>query len=113
MKTFKNQAAQGDVLITRIDSLPEGLKKVTPESDGTYIITHSETGHNHVMDSSDINFYMDAANDFVGYLEVVRPTELRHLRSFDTHESLKVEKGLYKINRQRERIPEGFRKAAD
>ena len=48
MKTFQKQAAQGDLFIRRIDSLPEGVKSATAES-GAYIVAHSETGHHHVV----------------------------------------------------------------
>jgi hypothetical protein len=44
---------------------------------------------------------------------VNKDTELKHLRSFDTHESLSIPEGLYRINRQREYTPEGYRRAAD
>ena len=47
------------------------------------------------------------------FLVVKEPTEINHLRSFDTHETLLVSPGNYHIRRQREYIHEGFRKAAD
>jgi hypothetical protein len=112
MRTFKNQAAQGDMLITKIDKLPEGLKPMETEG-GNYVLAHSETGHHHVVTPSDVDAF-EAANDpFVMYLVVNKDTELKHLRSFDTHESLSIPEGLYRINRQREYTPEGYRRAAD
>ena len=112
MKTFKNQSRQGDALITRVESIPEGLEPMKPEG-GNYIVAHSETGHHHVLPTQDVEVY-EAANDpFVLYLVVNNETELKHLRSFDTHEALKVPPGTYRINRQREHTPEGFRRAAD
>lgn len=116
MKTFKNCAAQGDVLITRIQSLPENAVKVQRTSD-TYVVAHSETGHHHVLDSNKVDFYHamndDSVNEFVSYLKVNEDVELRHLRGFDTHESISIGEGLYRLNHQREYTPEGFRKAAD
>ena len=47
------------------------------------------------------------------FLMVKEPTEINHLRSFDTHETLLVPPGNYVIKRQREYTPEGFRRAAD
>ncbi len=112
MKTFQNQAAQGDMLITRVESLPEGLTEAEAVH-GEHVIAHSETGHNHVISEDGVSVF-EAANDpFVLYLKVDNTTELRHLRSFDTHESLKIAPGLYRVNRQREYTPEGFRRAAD
>lgn len=112
MKVFQNQAAQGDMLITRIEQMPEGLTEAKAKN-GYYIIAHSETGHNHVIAQEGVSVF-EAANDpFVLYLKVDNTAELRHLRSFDTHESLKINPGLYRVNRQREYTPEGFRRAAD
>lgn len=112
MKTFTNQAAQGDLLITRVDAIPQGLEPMKAEH-GDYVVAHSETGHHHVLPEGDVNVFQAANDDFVLYLVVNNETELKHLRSFDTHESLKVPPGMYRINRQREYTPEGFRRAAD
>lgn len=111
MNTFTNQAAQGDLLITRIEALPEGLVKT--EAKGNYIVAHSETGHHHVMSTEHCDFY-EAANDpFALWVVVNEPTTLLHERSFDTHAPIEVGEGIYRINRQREYTPEGFRRAAD
>lgn len=102
MKVIDRQAAQGDVLFTRIDALPEGVKAVKAEENGEHIVTHSETGHHHVMDSEHVNLF-EAANDpFVMYLVVDEPTNLRHLRDVDTHETINFPPGTYRVNRQRE-----------
>ena len=111
MITFNKQAAQGDLLITKIDSIPASTTLCTHSGD--YTVAHSETGHNHVMDSAHVDFYTAANNPFVLYLAVKNETPIRHLRSFDTHKALSVPPGLYRINRQREYIAEGFRKAQD
>lgn len=113
-KTFKNQCAQGDMLIRRIDTLPEGLKEV-PLEDGKHILTHSETGHHHsVKPQQGVKFYANDNDPFIAYL-VVDNTEcfVEHERSFDTHETIKVGDGVYEIRRQREYTPEGFRRAID
>lgn len=112
MITFKRQGAQGDLLITKIDALPENIKKeIKKEKD--YIVTHSETGHNHVMSDNHVDFYTSANDEFVLYGVVKKQTDLRHLRGFDTHETITVNPGIYRFNRQREYTPEGFRRAAD
>ena len=112
MNTFKNIAAQGDVYIRRIDKLPENAVKTMPEN-GVYIVTHSETGHHHVMDAEAITMY-SLPDDIMNCLLVVeQPTALRHLREFDTHEPIMFTEGVYHVRRQREYTPEGFRKAQD
>ena len=112
MKTFVNQAAQGDCLFTRVDDIPAGFVcETVVEPD--YVVAHSETGHNHVMASKDIDFYTAANDPLCMYIVVKNETPVRHLRSFDTHSPIMVPPGKYRINRQRESIPEGFRKAQD
>lgn len=48
MKTFTNCAAQGDLMIRRIDKMPANATPVAAER-GAFIVAHSETGHNHVI----------------------------------------------------------------
>lgn len=112
MKTFKTQAAQGDVLIARITALPEGVIRVAPEGDDL-VIAHSETGHNHVMDAATAEMYRLPEEIYECFLVVRTPTLLRHLRGFDTHEPILHEPGVYRVRRQREHTPEGWRRAAD
>ena len=119
MKTFKNMAAQGDFIILRIKELPDNLVKVDPV-EGKIVVAHSETGHDHVMvleRSDTVRAYKDKDTSEVDlyemFFEVDEPTRIEHLRSFDTHESLQVPAGKFMIKRQREYVPEGFRRAAD
>lgn len=114
MKTFIKQAAQGDVLITRIDKLPEGLSE-TRSQDGKFIIAHSETGHHHtVAEVPGVQFF-SGKDPTIAYLEVIDSVEvtLEHERTFDTHESLLLKGGTYEIRRQQEYTPEGWRRVAD
>lgn len=113
MKTFDKFAAQGDMMLIRIDALPSDAKEV-PAANGRHTLTHSETGHDHVvMDRPGIRFF-SAMDEFRAYLVVENePAELQHLRSFDTHESIEIKPGIYEVRRQREYTPEGFRRAAD
>lgn len=117
MKTFKNMAAQGELLFVRVDSMPDNVVPASVEH-GQYVVGHSETGHHHVLEADGVEMFHVAANDdsidpFVSYLKVSKPVELRHLRSFDTHEALGFVPGIYRINRQREYTSEGFRRAID
>ena len=112
MKTFQTRAAQGDVYIERINKLPGGLTRVEA-AEGKLIIAHSETGHNHVMDARDVEMYRLPEEIYECFLVVKEPTALEHLRSFDTHEPIMHEPGIYRVRRQREYVPEGWRPAAD
>ena len=112
MKTFKNHCAQGDVFISRITALPDGTERVEPEN-GVVVVTHSETGHHHVMDAEHVTMRRLPDSIMDCLLVVDEPTELRHLRNFDTHESILFDKGTYRVRRQREYTPEGFRRVED
>lgn len=116
MKTFKNMAAQGDCLIMRVSELPEGLVPVAPDGN-FHVIAHSETGHNHVIERDKAEVFKDEKTKEVDLYElfmvVKEETPLTHLRSFDTHEPILLAPGVYKVRRQREYTPEGFRRAAD
>lgn len=117
MKTFINRAAQGDLYIRRVDSIPAGLKKMAVEN-GRYIVAHSETSHHHVIEARPNVIVFDTEDPLVSYLQVIEATDametvIEHLRSFDTHEALSVPPGNYEIRRQRENAPEGWRRAAD
>lgn len=114
VKTFKNVAAQGDVMFIRVDVLPEGLIPVKAEN-GYIIVTHSETSHHHVIaDRPGVEMFQDAMDLFRSWLVIKDiPAEIEHLRSFDTHETIRFEPGIYEVRRQQEYSPEGWRRAAD
>jgi hypothetical protein len=111
VRTFKNICAQGDVFIRRIDALPDGLRKIEPEN-GKIIVTHSETGHHHVMDADDVEMFQ-GPDLLTAFLLVRKATRLEHLRPHDTHEAIAFSPGKYEVRRQREYVPQGFRRVAD
>ena len=110
--TFDDACAQGDIHITRIPELPKGVNPVKPDG-GSVLVTHSETGHHHVMDAAGVTMFADETNPLVCYLYVEQPTALQHLRPFDTHAPILFAPGAYEVRRQREYIPEGFRRVED
>lgn len=119
MKTFEKFAAQGDVFFERIDpaDLPDGLETVDPEN-GKNVIAHSETGHNHTMvaerEQVKTKLYRLPEEMYEFFLVVKGGAAvLEHERSFDTHEAIQFSPGAYRIRRQREYTPEGYRAAAD
>lgn len=113
MKTIANRPVfQGDVMILRIDTLPDTATPAVATA-GKHIIAHSETGHHHVVDAGLADRFIDQMNSFISYLNVAEDVELRHLRSFDTHEPILLTPGAYIVRQQREYIAEGFRRAAD
>lgn len=117
MKTFTDRAAQGDLLLRRIDKLPANAKAVAAER-GAFIVAHSETGHNHIIkERPNVKLYT-TGDPLVTYLEVIDATEktealLEHLRGHDTHETIVIPPGVFELRRQREYTPEGWRRVED
>jgi hypothetical protein len=113
MRTFKTVCAQGDIYIRRVDSLPANAVEAMPEN-GMHIVTHSETGHHHVMTADRVKMFTipDSIMDIFLVVEEDN-TALQHLRPHDTHETIGFSKGTYHVRRQREYVPEGFRRVED
>ena len=121
MKEINNIAAQGDVIIRRVGAIPKGHSRV--ERKGPIIVSHSETGHHHVVTSEGIDLYepdvKSAENSLVCFLQMgvdVCNFDVEHLRSYDTHETLRF-KGkpgdVFEVRRQREHTPQGWRRVQD
>lgn len=131
MKTFNKIAAQGDVYLYKLPISPEKARDLLRANrlessgekteKGEIIVTHSETGHHHVVDG-DCAVLLRPSEKHLGTLRVEapelfsgdlpmsitdqllimdRPEELAHLRDYDTHESLGLEGGaVYLVRRQ-------------
>lgn len=123
MKNVQTQAAQGDILVRRVKSIPSTAVAVSLPADGRHVVAHSETGHHHVVegevrylrtvDTGDRDDTGPTAG-MVAYLEVLSEhADVVHLRDFDTHETLRLPAGLWEIRRQREWAPEGWRRVED
>ena len=115
--TFVNCAAQGDLMLRRIDKLPAGVKPLAAEK-GVFVVAHSETGHNHVIDATPQVQWYGTDDPMVSYLEVIEATDaaetlLRHLRGHDTHKTIVIPPGVFELRRQREYTPEGWRRVED
>ena len=111
MKSFNTQAAQGDVLVTRITALPRDAKQLG-KSGEFHIVGHSETGHHHAVPTTAARLYT-SDTPLVLFLVVTQPTALYHQREWDQHEELELLEGMYEIRNQREHAPEGWRKVQD
>jgi len=108
----RQPVAQGDVMLVPIIAIPEDAKLLAAEN-GQHIITHSETGHHHVvLEREDVRHY-SGMDIFTGFLSLDRPALLEHLRTVHQHETIALEPGAYVIKRQRQPAPEGWRRAID
>ena len=109
--THRTIAAQGDILLTALDALPEGLTRRTgPEA---AIVAHSETGHHHVARALGLEVWDDPADPLTCYLRSSEPIDIVHLRDHDTHAPITMRAGVVRVRRQREWTPEGWRRVED
>jgi len=106
-------AAQGDVLFRRIEAMPGAV--VEQPTAGRIVVAHSETGHDHVVDDPAVALFEKIDRDpMICYLRVDGDfADVRHLRAYDTHQTLRLARGLWEVRRQREWAPEGWRRVAD
>ncbi|MBF0523361.1 MAG: hypothetical protein HQL24_09955 [Candidatus Omnitrophica bacterium] len=91
---------QGDLLIVRVEAIPIASKK----KDNLILAEGEATGHNHALDSGEVY-----EKDGVLYFRADTTTRLNH----PEHKQLLFEKGTYKVIRQREYEPAGWRNVAD
>lgn len=114
MKICRVAAAQGDVVIIKVSAIPDTAKPAIPVR-GRWVVTHSESGHDHVIDRPKAEMYEAADDSFVAWIKTVEQgAEIVHERAHDTHETIVLEpNSVYEVRRQREYTPEGFRRAQD
>lgn len=118
MKIINNIAAQGDLIIRRVKALPENTKIV--EESKSIVVAHSETGHNHVAvcEKKMTRFEVpgDALKSYLKAGDDVDHFDVEHMRSFDTHETLRFlcnPGDVFEVRRQREWTPEGWKRVED
>jgi len=127
MKTFQNQARQGDVVLKRIEKLPAGVVPVKRESKRV-VLAHGEvTGHAHAISDKHVRQFRaaDGAPTLDGagmklraggglpaqtFLVVDdKPCMLKH----EEHEAIEIQPGVYRVTRQREYVEGEIRNVAD
>jgi len=113
-----DQQRQGECLFIKVDQFNDNdadYEVVKPEGQ-RLIVAHSESGHHHVIDisrSKQADLLINKTNNLMGRLVLGDDAEVEHLRSFDTHETIKLPPGKYVLRYRREYTPEGLRRVAD
>jgi TATA-binding protein-associated factor Taf7 len=85
----------GDVLLTRVDSLPVG--KEIPH-DGEFVVAHGETGHRHRIQVKEKEDMKVVNVNGVIYMSLTIPAPLMH----EEHKTIEIPKGIYRIGNERE-----------
>jgi hypothetical protein len=122
MKNFKNEAAQGELHVERVDSLPDGVELRDGERDnnGDWIVGHSESGHHHVVEARLARLLENPRDPDTCYLvcEADSPYfELVHRKPHSeddpAHAPLRSEPGIFRVTRQSEVINRQRRRVMD
>jgi hypothetical protein len=92
---------QGDVLFTKIEELPEGLKA----RKSRVIVEGEATGHHHSLVDGRV---LEDAQGYL-FLAVLKATQVVH----QEHHAITLEPGFYRVTRQREYSPEAIRTVID
>lgn len=111
----QNIGAHGEITFIRVDALPDDFISDAAQN-GEFIVAHSETGHHHVLDADGVEYMADKEDALVAWARIQREhgAPLKHKRANDTHRTLTIAPGLYKIRHARERDLAGeVRRVAD
>ena len=90
---YKQEAVQGDVIITLIKELPEGLRKVKRKNDRLILAEGEHTGHAHAIDALDAELWEDPKNKEL-YLRVTDEVRVTH----QEHKPVAIAEGIYKVS---------------
>lgn len=105
-------AAQGDLLVVRVEALPVSAKEEA--HNGKVVVAHSETGHHHVAEMMDGKLFRVPGEPLTCYLQIAGSgAEVVHNRPWDTHASLSLPAGIWMMRNQSEYSPEGMRRVTD
>lgn len=98
---------QGDVLLIKVDNLPEQATVARPDEEHRIVLAYGEvTGHAHALSTAHAVLFQSGADR---YIEAKHGAALVH----EEHSTIELEPGMYKVVRQREYIPESWRTVAD
>lgn len=98
---------QGDVLVERVESIPDGVQPVAREI-GRVVLAHGEvTGHAHAIKNRCATFF--ESDTGARFLSLDKPCDLEH----EEHSTITLPPGTYRVVRQQEYSPQAIRNVAD
>lgn len=89
---FKRRSIRhGELLLKAVDELPQDAKEIFIGKE--FVCAHSETGHHHLAVGNVTVFESNG----VQFLRANSPSLLKHLKTFDRHETKTIFEGTYQI----------------
>lgn len=83
----------GEVIVKPIEKLPKGKRS----EHKLFVIGHSETGHNHVLEADKITVIEPENLGDSLFIELLSPGKVVHQKTFDKHETKTLEPGIYEV----------------
>ena len=110
MLFFSKQGSQGELTLTRVDSLPASAK--LQEAGKEIVVGHSESGHHHVAKCVSRMEYYLTENPNICYLKVDGDFAVEHLKQGpNQHEGIKADSrgpSIWQIDKQKQLNAEGL-----
>ena len=101
--------SQGELTFVKLpeDADMSGKEFSDIDTDGRWIIGHSETSHHHVMDRAPVQIVEREAPIGVRILRLIvaEPVACEHLRRFDTHAPVNLTPGIWEVRTARDYDP--------
>lgn len=119
MKILRKVAQQGEVAVYEIDAVPSDIwtTEVSKNSAGEFIVSHSESGHNHVIPGD--SMVMERTDNVPAGMRMIyaildKPGDLKQTAGHN-HKSIDLNAGsyLFKISREYDPFAEQARIVAD
>lgn len=97
------KGAHGEITLTRVDAMPESVS-VEPAQDGVFVLAHSETGHDHVMDADpDVEMFREDAMTAWLRISGDTPKRLYQKRVVNPHAEQTYPPGIWRVVYSREK----------
>ena len=107
MTSKTNVVQQGEVRISRIDSLPEGAQtRAVARSQQGFIISHSESGHHHILSDGDVLERTDNVPSGMRiFYGILKDPQVLFQDAPGAHESQDLDAGVWEFRVSREYDP--------
>jgi len=92
------QIQQGDVLLEKIEVMPNDVKVINPTEKGYVLAEGEATGHAHRITEIDSNICQLYEKDGALYVKALKPVVLKH----EEHKQITIEEGIWKIGKVNE-----------
>ncbi len=120
MNIIEKTARQGDVLLIRVDALPEGVTEAKRDRIGRIVLAYGETsGHAHTIRDKGVCGFRMAGSEEVDFIEVGGSGVATLNHEYESgamaeHHPITLPPGAYKVVRQREYVaPQIERRVVD